>query len=90
MKLPAQKGNLRISNADRAVQPTYLYDPEKDDGDLHCDHMVLEPPRNSSMWGPRPYSLAEIIYEYDTEDVVINVTHRITYTRIIRTHYTNF
>ena len=24
--------------------------------------------RNSSKWGSRPYSLAEIIYEYDTED----------------------
>ena len=32
MKLPDQeKGTLRIRNADRAVQPTYLYDLEKDD-----------------------------------------------------------
>ena len=63
MKLPAQKGILRISDTDRAVQPMYLYDPEKDDRDLE-----LEPPRNSSRWGPRPYTLAEIVYEYDTED----------------------
>ncbi len=32
---PAQKGNiLRISTIDQAVQPRYLYDPEKDDTDL--------------------------------------------------------
>ena len=30
--------------------------------------MVLELPRNSINWGSRPYSLAEIIYEYDIED----------------------
>ena len=68
MKLPAQKGTLRISNADCAVQPMYLHDPEKDDRDLYRDYMVLEPPRNSSKWRPRPYSLAEIVYECDTED----------------------
>ena len=68
MKLPAQKGTLRISNADCAVQPMYLHDPEKDDRDLHRDYMVREPPRNKSKWGRRPYSLAEIIYECDTED----------------------
>ena len=62
-ELPAQKGNiLRINNIDPAVQPRYLYDPEKDDTDL------IEQPRRRSIWGPRPYSLAEIIYEYDTED----------------------
>ena len=30
--------------------------------------MIFEPPQRSSEWAPRPYSLAEIIYEYDTED----------------------
>ena len=44
MKLPKQKGTLRINNADRALQPTYLYDPEMDDRDLHRDHMVFERP----------------------------------------------
>ena len=68
MKLPAQKGKLRISNADRAVRPMYLYDPEMDGRDLHSDHMVLYEPPQSSKWGPRPFFLAEIIYEYDTED----------------------
>jgi hypothetical protein len=45
----------------------YLYDPEKDDRDLHSDHMVYEPPQSISKLGPRQYFLAEIIYEYDTE-----------------------
>jgi hypothetical protein len=66
-ELPAQKGILRISDTERAVQPLYLYDPEKDDTDLHFDQMIYEP-RRRSIWGQRPYSLAEIIYEYDTED----------------------
>ena len=65
---PAQKGILRISNIDQAVQPRYLYDPEKDDTDLHREQILYEPPRRRNVWGPRPYSLAEIIYEYDTED----------------------
>jgi hypothetical protein len=60
-ELPAQKGILRISDTDQAVQPRYLYDPDKDDRDLHFDQMIYEQ-------APRPYSLAEIIYEYDTED----------------------
>ena len=68
IKLPAQKSTIRISDADRAVQPMYLYDPEKVDKDLEHDYMVPEPPRKSSKWGPRPYSLAESVYEYDTED----------------------
>ena len=67
-ELPAQKGILRISDTEKAVQPSYLYDPEKDDRELHRDHMVYDPPQRSSEWAPRPYSLAEIIYEYDTED----------------------
>ena len=67
-ELPAQKGTLRISNTDRAVQLLYLYDPEKDHRDLHGDYMVYEPSQSSSKWGSRPCSLAEIICEYDTED----------------------
>ena len=47
-ELPAQKGTLRISDTDRAVQSMYLYEPEKDDRDLHGDHMVYEPPQSSS------------------------------------------
>ena len=46
----------------------YLYDPEKNDRNLHDHYMVYEPPQSSSKWRPRSYSLAEIIYEYDTED----------------------
>jgi hypothetical protein len=54
---------------DQAVQPRYLYDPEKDDTDLiDRERILYEPPRRRSIWGPRPYCLAEIIYEYDTED----------------------
>ena len=69
-ELPAQKGNmLRISNAERAVQPSYLYDTDKDDRDLiDLEYSLYEPPWRRSIWSPRPYSLAEIIYEYDTED----------------------
>ena len=68
-ELPAQKGTLRISDTNRAIQPMYLYEPEKDDRDLHGDHMVYEPPQSSSSkWGPRPYSLSDIIFLYDTED----------------------
>jgi hypothetical protein len=67
-ELPAQKkGILRISDTERTVQPLYLYDPEKDDTDLHFDQMIYEP-RRRSMWGPRPYSLKEIVYDYETED----------------------
>ena len=39
-ELTAQKGFLRISNTDRAVQPMYLYDPEKNDRNLHDHYMV--------------------------------------------------
>ncbi len=68
-ELPAQKGILRISNIDQALQPRYLYDPEKDDTDLlHCEQILYEPPRHRSVWGPRPYSLSEIVYEYETDD----------------------
>jgi hypothetical protein len=69
-ELPAQKGNiLRISDTEKAVQPSYLYDPDKDDRDLiDLERRLYEPPRRRSIWSPRPYSLAEIIYEYDTED----------------------
>ena len=66
--LPAQKGILRSSDSEQAIQPSYLYDRDKDDRDLHRDHMVYDPPQRSSKWAPRPYSLAEIMYEYDTED----------------------
>ena len=75
-------------------QLMYLHDPEKDDRDLHRDYMVRKPTRNSSKWGPRPYSLAEIIYTNviprTRNSVVINVIHKITTTRITRTHTTNF
>ena len=67
MELPAQKGILQISNVEQAVPPRYLHDPDKDE-DLHFDFMAYEPPQHIDVWGPRPYSLAEIIYEYDTED----------------------
>ena len=30
--------------------------------------MEHDPPLRSSEWAPRPYSLSEIVYEYDTED----------------------
>ena len=53
---------------DQAVQSRYLYDPDKDDRDLHFDQMIYEQQQRRSAWAPRPYSLAEIIYEYDTED----------------------
>ena len=59
---------MRISDTEKAVQLVYLYDPDKDDRDLHSDHMIYDPPQRSSEWGPRPYSLSEIVYEYDTED----------------------
>ena len=69
MKLPAQKGTLRISDADRAVQPIYLYDPNKDDRDLERDNIALEPPRKgSNKLAPRPYSIAAIVYEHDTDE----------------------
>jgi len=67
-ELPAQKGILRISDTERAVQPSYLYDSDKDDRDLHRDHMDYDPPQRSSEWTPRPYSLSEIVYEYKDED----------------------
>ena len=47
-ELPAQKGILLISDTDQAVQPLYLYDRDKDDRDLHDDHMVYEPPQSSN------------------------------------------
>ena len=46
MKLPAQKGNLRISEADQAVRAPYLYDPFKDTTDWFDDTTLLEPPTN--------------------------------------------
>jgi hypothetical protein len=90
-ELPAQKGILRISNIDQAVQPRYLYDPEKNDTDLiHREQMLYDPPRRRSMWGPRPYSLAEIIYDYDTEDEEQrDANHRIDSSSTTRTHCTN-
>ena len=87
-ELPAQKGNmLRISNAERAVQPSYLYDPDKDDRDLiDLEHSLYEPPRRRSIWSPRPYSLAEIIYEYDTEDEGFRSDTRATSDHFHETH----
>ena len=67
-ELPAQKDILRISDTDQAVQPRYLHDPDKDDRDLHLNRMVNESPQRGSEWGPRPYSLSEIVYDYETED----------------------
>ena len=45
----------------------YLHDPDKD-VDIHFDFRAYEPPQHIDVWGPRPYYLAEIIYEYDTDD----------------------
>jgi hypothetical protein len=55
-ELPAQKGNiLRISDRKEAIQPSYLYDPDKDDRDLiDLEHRLYEPPRRRSIWSPRP------------------------------------
>ena len=45
-----------------------MYDPDKDDKEI-VDYISSDPPRLCrSLWGPRSYSLAEIVYEYDTED----------------------
>ena len=59
---------MRISDTEKAVKPSYLYNPDKDDRDLHRDHIDYDPLQRSSKWAPRPYSLSEIIYDYDSED----------------------
>ena len=51
---------MRISDTEKAVQPSYIYDPDKDEEDLHRDHMVYDPPRCRSEWAPRPYSLMRV------------------------------
>lgn len=66
----AQKGNLRISEADRAVvrRPPYLYDPSKDTTDWFDDTTPLELPRMRDPWPNKPMTLTDLSYDYDTED----------------------
>ncbi len=68
-ELPAQKGMLRISDREKAIQPpSYLYDPDKDDIEI-TDYTESDPPQPcNDPWGPRPYYLADIVKTYETED----------------------
>jgi hypothetical protein len=81
---------LRISDTEKAVQPPYLYDPDKDDRDLHLDHMEYDPPQRSSEWAPRPYvtlwqrSYTNII-PMMRDNAVANATQPITSTRTTNT-----
>ncbi len=45
MELPAQKGILRISNAEQAMPPRNLHNPDKD-VDIHFDQTTYEPPQH--------------------------------------------
>jgi hypothetical protein len=59
---------LRISDREKAIQPSYLYDPNKDDREI-TDYTETDPPQPcNDPWGPRPYYLADIVYTYETED----------------------
>ena len=54
-ELPAQKGMLRISDREKAIQPSYLYDPNKDDREI-TDYTETDPPQPcNDPFGPRPY-----------------------------------
>ena len=91
-ELPAQKGILRISNIDQAVQPRYLYDPEKDDTDFHRKRSYTNH-HDADACGDRghtPWQRSYMNMILKTKDnVVTNANHRIDSSSTTRTHSTN-
>ncbi len=89
---PAQKGILRISDAEKAVQPSYFYDPDKDDRDLHLDHMEYDH-HNEAASGHQDHTLWQRSYTNmipkTRGDAGTNVTQMITSSRTTNVHSTN-
>ena len=72
MHVPAQKGTIRIIDADRATVPGYLFDPSAEPSEEMQERFNEVETLHGTMEGrqyrrSRPRSLADLVYEYDSD-----------------------
>ena len=87
---PAQKGNtLLFSENERAVQPSYLYHPDKDDTDLiDLEYRLYEPPRRRSI-GHIPWRKSYTNTIPKTRDYAATLVHKVIITTNATRHHSS-